>query len=663
MTSLEPVEPTAQRRHRLVDVVFVHGAGGDPYKSWGQLRNDRDSMLHWLLDDPDLSAIGVWTLRHESDKTIWGAQGSIRRPELAVNLLDEITRMRRAAMTFGGPDCFNAAELYWVAHSDGGNVVKQFLLYCQLHRNGTSEQARTANHILRATSVVVFIDTPHTGSRLASVAGRVPIISRRIRELRFNDGELLELDQWYGGNARALGIKSLSFHQTVAEPFKTVNTASALTSAVASSVAIPRHHNQIAKPHRKDESPYKEIQNELRISLQRLRTPVPAEGLRVQQRQESRLVADDLCRLLMVVVPQHEPASPSGPTSRRYSLRCWLQKGAEGQPRDVVVAAGVSDGPADEAAGFALVGPAAAGSGDEAGSPLATAMAATYIDALNQAPELDERDRSVELLPILFLPAELLASDALAGFLQRLDGAVRKRRPRYRGLPALLACSSRWSVGSTRHPLQDSVHDLNQASKRLQGILDADPCAPLADLAWLAISDAPRGGIAPDQCVGGPDRPRSMQHHLPLDLLDRIASGAADATEQDAYDAKLVDGDALFLDWPAGLADAGRGHGQRIHHLLAQGVPILWHQVQQEMERKEASADQERPHPLDLILAWSGPEFLKNFHRCRARPAAESDGFAAAIRPYICQSRLFWEDHRYRPPINARTASFRIPLR
>ena len=70
----------------------------------------------------------------------------------------------------------------------------------------------------------------------------------------------------------------------------------------------------------------------------------------------------------------------------------------------------------------------------------------------------------------------------------------------------------------------------------------------------------------------------------------------------------------------------------------------------------------ETEHPMELILALNGSDFLQSFQRFRSLRAKPDDPCQPAVREYIRRSTLFWEDHRYLPPITPAAARLRIPF-
>ncbi len=654
MTQLHAIGNTLERRGRLLDVVFVHGAGGHYLKSWGMCREEHggenDSMLHWLLEDQRFNSIGVWSLEHESDKTIFGIQGSINRSELAGNILQHLSS--NSGIRPGG-SCSLDNSLCWVAHSDGGNVVKRLLKFCQENNIGQSNEAKTANWILNATRGVHFIDTPHRGALLADVLGRIPI-SRRAAELGRGNAELQDSTTWFFDKAEKLGIKYLIFHQTDQVRFKAVGTASARPFGSTGHISIDRNHNLIAKPPAKDKEPYATVQAEISLFLSKLQAPAAAITPPLRRQEEQIIAANDPCRLLIFVAPVPGYESIQSLGDRRYSLRCWFKKGAFEEPR-------ASTKSWLDAAGDGVVLNCDSLGFDQ----LADVIAGAYIHELNQAEELDQLNGS-SLLPVVFLPVDLLADKALTTLLASLDEVIHRRLGQfnYIGMPLLLACSSRWPVAGSRHPLMDTQRFLKDASKRVEQLLWSGQHSKLADLQWLTITETqlitdPEQQASTAKAVFDPDA-----KCLDGQVFDRIVLKKGDESDRAVYDAAFHNRDALHLHWCNDQTSANQNDWERVQHLLFLAKPVIWcdRACTPCSPPPSGASGPETVHPRDFILNLNAYDFLQTFHRCRSLRAKPDDPDQSVIRKYIRSSTLFWEDHRYLPPITATSAHLRSPF-
>ena len=608
MTRLHPIGDTLSR-NRLLDVVFVHGAGGHYLNSWG-------SMLDWLLSDQNLADIGVWSLEHESDKFWSDGKGSLVRSELVRNLLQEVKQVphfRDVSLSMPPrPIC-------WVAHSEGGNVVKQFLQHCQLERSGNLQRANVAATILDSTRSAYFIDTPHRGSWVAGLP--FPGIRRRVRELREAEPKLIELDMWYVENCDGR-VRSLNFYQA-GERFKVVGTASVQLER-AENIAVDRDHNQIAKPVDKNTSPYLQINRDLReicTDVRRSSLPVPVAPLRLER--GIPVLAKEPVRLLCFVERQlgaFHPDAFGRPQAEQFQVKFWLSQG-DGLPARL------------EQTWIEGL----------AGDQLANSIACVYTDQLNESPE-------GRLLLALFLPHKDLVADGLPEFLQQLRSCAKKSLPNSTGIPLLLACSSRWPVGSSAHPtLSRTRAHLRKASDQLIRTLFPEPsqgAASMGCLNWLMIKASPADTPqASTQSLW----PNAFSSVVDGKEVFRSQGGLAGSSEDDDVIDPLANRNAVYLRAVLGSAQS-QSDPNPIDHLLMRGIPLIWCEKPQPFGGgQEQAAGMHSSHPMDSILAWDGLTFLAYFYRYQHEKAAEEDKPNLSLRRFIRDGIIFWEDHRHIP--------------
>ena len=582
-------------------------------------------MLYWLLEDPDLPRIGVWSLEHESDKTLWGAQGSMKRAELLPGILE---KMRTEMFSDRASPTAMPRQLCWIAHSEGGNVVKTFLQHCQLQRSGNSRRSQVAHSILEATQAVYFIDTPHRGSWLArGVLYEHFGLTPRVRELREGDPGLRELNSWYVASSEGLGVRSLSFCQAEAR-FKVVGTASAqLERAANGNVAIDRDHNQIAKPSAKAENPYCDIRADL-VALyaeaSAALAPVASAPTSVdRQTVQKATFQQEPRRLLIFVTTDLIPRSGRLPAVESYDLRFWIVANGLESPRSL-----------NQSDHYALPW-----------QKLAPAIADVYDAELNE-------EKGGRLLPVLFLPAQILAGEPLYELLADLRRETCERLPHSTGMPVLLACSSRWPLGSSQDRLQATRHLLRKASGRLVENLFSAPNTTLAELAWLRIADCETDDSRPVPPPFSPDGPQAVCGFLHGQELDQLISDGKTLPSTAPLDAvdPLVDRDALSLCWRSWDGALPTNQRLRMEHLLGKGIPMIWRELPAAFPGDRVmTAAREASHPLDTILGWSGLTFLGWFYRYCSEPPGTIEERDSAVRQYIRHSTLFWEDHRHIP--------------
>ncbi|KAI9118528.1 hypothetical protein K1719_010860 [Acacia pycnantha] len=200
-----------------LDVVFVHGLRGGPYKSW-RLAEDKSptksSLVEkidqetgklgsfwpgeWLSDDfPDAR---LFTLKYKTNLTQWSG-ASLPLQEVSSMLLEKLL----AAGIGDRPVIF-------VTHSMGGLVVKQ-ILYKAMEEK--------FDHLVNNTIGIVFYSCPHFGSKLADVPWRMGIVLRpapSIGELRRGSSRLTELNDYIRHLHKKGKLDVLSFCETKVTP-------------------------------------------------------------------------------------------------------------------------------------------------------------------------------------------------------------------------------------------------------------------------------------------------------------------------------------------------------------------------------------------------------------------------------------------------------------
>ncbi|NJM30773.1 MAG: hypothetical protein HC855_12350, partial [Rhizobiales bacterium] len=150
MADLIPIaEPDGERK---LNVVFVHGLGGDARGTWAFDGND-DNYWPWHLSKA-IEGLGVYALDYDASPSAWlGKAMSI--PDRAGNILSRLiadNRLRNAPIVF-------------ICHSLGGLVVKQALL----DAHDQSAASKRHGDFLENVRGVAFLATPHSGSDLANL--------------------------------------------------------------------------------------------------------------------------------------------------------------------------------------------------------------------------------------------------------------------------------------------------------------------------------------------------------------------------------------------------------------------------------------------------------------------------------------------------------------
>ncbi|KAL0366170.1 UNVERIFIED_CONTAM: protein SERAC1 [Sesamum radiatum] len=200
-----------------LDVVFVHGLRGGPFKTW-RLSEDKSSTKSGLVEKIDEEAgkqgtfwPGEWlaadfpharlfSLKYKTNLTQWSG-ASLPLQEVSSMLLDKLV----AAGIGDRPVVF-------VTHSMGGLVVKQMLYQAK---------AENKDNFVNNTVGIVFYSCPHFGSKLADMPWRMGLVLRpapTIGELRSGSPRLVELNDFIRQLYKKKLIDVLSFCETKVTP-------------------------------------------------------------------------------------------------------------------------------------------------------------------------------------------------------------------------------------------------------------------------------------------------------------------------------------------------------------------------------------------------------------------------------------------------------------
>jgi hypothetical protein len=165
----------------LLDVVLVHGLGGDSWTTW--MANPEDTATFWpgwlMQDFPE---IAVWTLGYAASVSKWR--------EESMPLADRGNQILELLASHG----LGGRAIVFITHSMGGIVVKQLL------RHAESFGVRRWNDIAARTRGIAFIATPHSGARIAAFAELAAVVLRtneQVGELAEHDSRLRELHGWF----------------------------------------------------------------------------------------------------------------------------------------------------------------------------------------------------------------------------------------------------------------------------------------------------------------------------------------------------------------------------------------------------------------------------------------------------------------------------------
>ncbi|XP_047316374.1 uncharacterized protein LOC124920028 [Impatiens glandulifera] len=215
-TSEDVHQNCSNRDVPALDVVFVHGLRGGPFKTW-RLSEDKTSTKSGLVEkideeagkqgtfwpgewiSADIPHARIFSLKYKTNLTQWSG---------ATLPMQEVSSMLLEKLVDAG---IGDRPVVFVTHSMGGLVVKQILY-----------QAKVENkeNIVNNTVGVIFYSCPHFGSRLADMPWKMGLVLRpapTIGELRSGSPRLIELNDFIR-RLHKRGLEVLSFCETKVTP-------------------------------------------------------------------------------------------------------------------------------------------------------------------------------------------------------------------------------------------------------------------------------------------------------------------------------------------------------------------------------------------------------------------------------------------------------------
>ncbi|SCO50241.1 uncharacterized protein FFMR_10204 [Fusarium fujikuroi] len=197
-----------------VDIIAIHGLNGSAKKTW----TDSTTGNCWLEDllPESIPRCRVMTFGYDSKLAFSKSRSGVEA--FAQDLLNRLRVVRSS------PEARNR-PLMFIAHSLGGIVVKKALI---MAHNGSE----VYSPILKATTGIVFLGTPHRGSDLASwgilLSNLVSVTSmgknirkELLRTLSKDSDTLAEISKQFLQRAKSLKIMSF-IEQQVESPLATL---------------------------------------------------------------------------------------------------------------------------------------------------------------------------------------------------------------------------------------------------------------------------------------------------------------------------------------------------------------------------------------------------------------------------------------------------------
>ncbi|MFZ1830347.1 MAG: alpha/beta fold hydrolase, partial [Candidatus Competibacteraceae bacterium] len=220
------------------NVIFVHGLGGHAYDTWRRKTDDDSFWPLWLAKE--VEGLTVYTLGYEAPPSNWLGT-AMPLQDRAVNALECLL----------GEPGLREGPITFICHSLGGLIVKQIMLDLHRQKGHRPEAAALWDRIAQ----VVFLATPHTGSRQGSWLDRLRFLawpSSIARTLVANDPTLRAINVGYRGLAdeRRDRLHHRIFYETQGTPVGVIVDEASADPGLPGLPPIPidADHVRIVKP-------------------------------------------------------------------------------------------------------------------------------------------------------------------------------------------------------------------------------------------------------------------------------------------------------------------------------------------------------------------------------------------------------------------------------
>lgn len=192
----------------VVDIIFIHGLGGDSRNSWSKDHNPEFFWPgQWLPLEPELQRARIFTFGYDASFRPGEGRSNASITDFAKELLFEI---RYGKSPNGKSLGVGESPLLFVAHSMGGLLAKKA---CLLGQNDIQYEA-----LVRSISAIIFLSTPHRGSDLAKTLNRILTVTFQsarnfVTDLSRSSVALEEINEQFRHLAPRMSI--CSFYETL----------------------------------------------------------------------------------------------------------------------------------------------------------------------------------------------------------------------------------------------------------------------------------------------------------------------------------------------------------------------------------------------------------------------------------------------------------------
>ncbi|WP_175517982.1 esterase/lipase family protein [Thiothrix caldifontis] len=199
MNGVFPVvaEDTTAPQKKVLDVVFIHGLGGDAYTTWQADDDPKKFWPAWLAED--IKNVGVWTVGYGASPTRW-VEDEMPMQDRSFNLLHHFSVNKIGEKPF-----------ILVTHSMGGLIAKYLLTSAE------QENSKKYRKIADNCTDIIFLAVPHNGSELANIFEYARFFVRRneiVRQLQKDESALRYLANGFKNYVQRKKIQCISYYET-----------------------------------------------------------------------------------------------------------------------------------------------------------------------------------------------------------------------------------------------------------------------------------------------------------------------------------------------------------------------------------------------------------------------------------------------------------------
>lgn len=184
-------------RNKVMDVVFIHGLGGDAYTTWQADGDETKFWPVWLSED--ISNIGVWTVGYGASPTRW-VEDEMPMQDRAFNLLHYFLANKIGEKPF-----------ILITHSMGGLIAKYLLTSAE--QENTSQYRKIADNC----TDIIFLAVPHNGSEVANIFEYARLFVRRneiVQQLQQDESALRLLSNTFKNYVQRKKPRCISYYET-----------------------------------------------------------------------------------------------------------------------------------------------------------------------------------------------------------------------------------------------------------------------------------------------------------------------------------------------------------------------------------------------------------------------------------------------------------------